>query len=405
MTGRRALGLLALSAVGALAAARFGFASRAAFVAGVALAVVASGMRYARVRRPIALLSGVLAAAGVGYLVTELHERLRGERPFPGTLAPVGLREVPNPPPPPPPGRPLVFVAWGDARGGASVFERVCDAIRTERPAFSIGLGDLIGMARPYQFEILRDELAATGVPAFVVPGNHDLDPYGSLGPYESVFGPSDWRFDVGDVSFFAVNSALGPVSEASARLFREAATAASGRGQRVVLFTHHPPFPPNGKPRKCMPQDDPNVQALQATLEAVHATTFSGDWHAHDVRTVGRVTQHVSGGAGSKLEYDGLHHYLRVTVTPTSIDVEKVDLPPRHESPTFADRWTTFREEAAYVARTDPVRMFTILFAGALALGALGSIVVPRRTDRSGAGAGSDARDAKGRGDPTAAP
>jgi hypothetical protein len=158
-------------------------------------------------------------------------------------------------------------------------------------------------------------------------------------------------------------------------------------------MFTHHPPFPPNGKPHKCMPQDDPNVKALQATLEAVHATTFSGDWHAHDVRTIGHVTQHVSGGAGSKLEYDGLHHFLRVTVTPTSIDVEKVDLPPRHESPDFDDRWTTFREEASYVARTDPWRVFTLLLGGGGALGALLSIALPRRADRP--------RTSKGPGEP----
>ena len=137
-----AFAFVACAALGAFWATRHGFDSRLAFVFGVAITGCATCAYFLRVPRRIALAAGVLAAAGVGLLVAATHERLRGERPFTGPAVSSAPYRVPRPPPPPPPDRPFVFIAWGDARGGASVFERERDAIRAERPAFSIGLGD-----------------------------------------------------------------------------------------------------------------------------------------------------------------------------------------------------------------------------------------------------------------------
>jgi hypothetical protein len=214
-----------------------------------------------------------------------------------------------------------------------------------------------------------------------VVPGNHDVDPFGSLAPFESVFGPSDWRFDVRDVAFFGVDSAAGPVAPAALARFVEGSRRAVAEGKRVVVFTHHPPFPPTARPDKGMPDAAPDVVALREALQRAKATVFSGNFHGYDRREVGAVTQVVSGGAGSALETDdGVHHLLVVTVTPTTIDVEKVDLPPRHETPTFADRWTTFLDEARWVAAEEPARAIPIGLGAGLALGALAGLVRRRR-------------------------
>ena len=83
-------------------------------------------------------------------------------------------------------------------------------------------------------------------------------------------------------------------------------------------------------------------------------------------------MTQYVSGGAGSTLEYPGLHHYLAVEVDTAGVRVEKVDLPPRHDSPEFADRWTTFRDEAAYASHSHVGWVLAVMFSGAAALGAV---------------------------------
>ena len=350
----------------------------AAAILGVALAAA----RLRSTRRFAAFATALVAGALGSFVVRHTHESLRGERPFvgrPAGSAAIGGAVVPGAG-----DGSLRFVAWGDARGGASVFERARAVIRERRPDFSIGLGDLVGMARLYQFEILKDQLAGTGVPFRVIPGNHDIDPFGSLAPYEAAFGPADWRLDVGNVTFLALDSAAGPVSDRSRATFVEAATRASAAGRRVIVFTHRPAFAPDGRTDKAMPQDDANVKAVQATLEAVHATTFSGNWHAFDRRTIGSVTQYVSGGAGSKLEYDGVHHVLEVVVDARGVRVEKLDLGPRHESPDFLDRWTTFREEATYVARARPGSALAAVFGAVTAIGALLSLAWTRRRGKA---------------------
>ena len=252
MNGRRALIALAASAAGAYAVARWGFASRPVFIGGAVVAVAGAAVTSRALARSVALAAAFVLGGSAYLATTDLHERLRGERHYegPDTFPDRTDLDIPKPPP----GRPLRFIAWGDARGGASIFERVREAIHARRPDFSIGLGDLIGMARVYQFEILREQLAATGVPGFVIPGNHDIDPFGSLGPYAHVMGSADWRFEIGDVAFLGLDSAAGPVSDRSRARFVDAAAAAAAAGKRVIVFTHHPPYPPTGRTDKCLP-------------------------------------------------------------------------------------------------------------------------------------------------------
>src|SRR6185503_8783710 len=108
-----------------------------------------------------------------------VHADLRGEKRDEGPMVTAPL------PSPPAGDAPATFAVWGDARGGADVLANVCEGIAREKPAWAVGCGDLVGMARVYQFEILKQRLAATGVPSFFVPGNHDLDPFDPLRPYE----------------------------------------------------------------------------------------------------------------------------------------------------------------------------------------------------------------------------
>ena len=181
-------------------------------------------------------------------------------------------------------------------------------------------------------------------------------------------------------MAFLGLDSAAGPVSDRSRARFVDAAAAAAAAGKRVIVFTHHPPYPPTGRTDKCLPQGAPNTKAIHTALEAAKATTFSGDFHGYDRREIGAVTQYVSGGAGSTLEYAGLHHYLWVEVDAAGVRVEKVDLPPRHESPELLDRWTTMRDEAAYAARTNTLSILAVIFGGAAGLGAFIGAALPRR-------------------------
>ena len=275
----------------------------------------------------------------------------------------------------------LRFAVWGDCRGGASVFERLVERVRERAPAFSVGIGDLVGMARAYQFEIVRDRLARTGAPAYVVPGNHDLDPFGTLRPYARVFGPRNWSFVERGTLFVGLDTAHGVLDPADVA-WLEATVSGRGPGApRVFLFCHHPLWMPASRDEKPLPEDAATAR-VKALCEAVEAHVFCSHFHGYDDRTVGRVRQITTGGAGARLEGEGPFHFVWVEVDDAGVRIERVDLGgPSTASPRL-DRWLTFLDEGAYAARHDPARVLLVAAGLALVLGGLGAALL-RRTPR----------------------
>ena len=414
------VGLVASYALFRFAAARSMFDTALAVVAAaIAGAVGAGAVR----RRAVRALIGValVGATVAGALV--LHERLRGERrddgPPPGTfpgLPPLELREaavvgadgdvarvramglspsVASPsdlrtprhvlengrhadPQRPPVVRPWRFAVYADCRGGATAFARVREEAARRRVAFAMGIGDLVGMARGYQFEVLRDQWADAGVPAFFVPGNHDVDPFGSTVPYERVLGPTRWTFDADGVRFVALDSSPRRLDDAQVAWAEALLRDRPPEIRHVVVFCHDPVFPPTNRPEKGLPQDAPATRRLQAALEAAGATLFCGSYHAFDERVVGRVVQRVTGGAGSRLEGPGGHHLLVVTVADAGLSVEKVDVLAASDVSPAVDRLLVFRDEAAWVARGLPLVFAALWLALAFGLGGLLSAAMP---------------------------
>jgi hypothetical protein len=292
--------------------------------------------------------------------------------------------------------RPWTFAVWADARGGADVFAKVRDVIAQRRPAFSVGVGDLVGMARRYQFEVLRDQMAGTSSPAFFVPGNHDVDPFGTLHPYRRVLGPPRWSFVEDGVLFLGLDTSSGRISDrdvawierweamhAKSNLVRERFGRPS---PSFVLFTHYPLFPPTGRPDKALPQDDDATRRVQAFAQRRRALVFCGSYHAYDRVEVGGATQVTTGGAGSKLEGPGGHHVLFVTVGASGLSVEKVDVPGT-SSPVHA-RLLVLRDEAAWVAREMPVRFARVWLLVAFAVGGALAAVAGGPSSRTAAAA-----------------
>jgi len=423
-----ALLLLCCGAAGLLFARQADALAVCAVVLGALAA--AAALRGARTR-------GVLLAALVGLAVAALvplalEATLRGERPDTGPdptvprtdprveeareawlLPGEGLRfratgpeplvraterfEITNRAAAPAPGSgPLRILVWGDCRSGVTVFEMLCDAIRERRPDFTVGLGDLVGMARTYQFAIVDGKLAATGVPAFVVPGNHDLDPFGTLRPYCRVFGPRNWSFVFRGTLFIGLDTARGFVDPADVRWME---SVVGGRGREaagVVLFCHHPLFEPHGHPEKPLPEDEA-TRALRDLVLREKIRVFASHYHGYDVTQAGGTVQVTTGGAGARPETDEPYHYVWVEIGPDGVAAERVDLAEQSAVSPLKDRLLVFRDEGAYAAGAYPLRVFVALLGLAVALGALALLVrrilVPRASGadlsrRSAAGA-----------------
>lgn len=323
------------------------------------------------------LVAAAVALVGAGAAVGTalwVHADLRGERRDEGPMVTAAL------PSPPAGDAPATFAVWGDARGGADVLERVCEGIAAARPAFSVGCGDLVGMARVYQFEILKKRLATTGVPAFFVPGNHDLDPFDTLRPYERALGPRNWSFEHAGALFVGFDSAH-PLPATADVAWMESTVRGRGRDAKaVVLFTHHPLFPPPGRKDKGMVQDTVPVRFLQALAQETKATVFSGDYHGFADFRVGAARQIVSGGAGSKLEMDVPHHWVLARVVGDGVEIERRDVGAASDFSQAADRLITFRDEGIWALGVFPVRAGLAIAGGAAFLVGLIGAVLPRR-------------------------
>lgn|GEM_PF-2071473 len=412
---RATVGLVLLGG-GAFASVRLAPPSLAPVGAAFALAVVGGVLVASTMSRALAVVTALALLGGGAALALTLHEDLRGERPDVGAdpleargdprvksaqgawlldadaerlrfratapSARVELRPdakatvtIENQGDGPSPTdlatkRPLRLLVWGDCRGGVTVLDRLCDAIRARKPDFTVGLGDFVGMARTYQFEILRDKLAATGVPAHLVPGNHDLDPFGTLRPYARVLGPTSWSFVLGDVVFLAADTADGTLKPGEVEGF-DRVLRAMPVPKRAVLFLHHPIWAPPEHEEKPLPADDPTTKRLRKILVRERATVFSSHWHGFDAAEHDGVLQVVTGGAGSRLEYDGTYHYVWVEIDEAGIRTEKVDLATQEEISATLDRWKTFRDEAFWAARRLPLRVLAPVAALAAGLGA----------------------------------
>ncbi|MCC7140174.1 MAG: metallophosphoesterase [Planctomycetes bacterium] len=391
-------------------------AATLALGAGLVAIAVAATLR----RRALRLGLGVVAAGAALALTLALHEALRGERRDAGDdplvartdprVARIGdawllpdaggalrvralgpapsIRTTPGTevvwenggPPgfaPPADGR-WRFAAFGDCRGGAGAFARLRRRVAASGAAFTVGLGDLVGMARTYQFEILRDQLAETGKPAFVLPGNHDLDPFGTDRPFARVFGPPRWTFVVGGVRFVAIDTARGHAAEEDVAWVEGLLAARDAAVRDVVLCSHYPVWPPTGRPDKPLPQDEPTTKRLQAAARAARALVLTGSYHAFDRTEHDGAVQVVTGGGGSKLEGPGGHHYVEIEVTPHGLRVEKVDVLDPADASQALDRVLVLRDEAAWVARHRFPRFLLHWTLAVLALGGLLAATLP---------------------------
>jgi hypothetical protein len=269
---------------------------------------------------------------------------------------------------------------WGDARGGADVLEKVVAEIARAKPAFSVGCGDLVGMARVYQFEILKKRLAATGAPAFFVPGNHDLDPFDTLRPYERALGPRNWSFERAGALFVGFDSAHPLPASDDVAWMQTTVRGRSRAAKAVVIFTHHPLFAPPGRPDKGMTQGTIPVRFLQALAQDAKATVFSGDYHGFADFRVGAARQVVTGGAGSKLEMDVPHHFVLARVVGDGVEIERKDVGRASDFSQAADRLITFRDEGIYALGVFPVRAGLAIAGFVVFLVGLVLLVLPRR-------------------------
>ncbi len=140
---------------------------------------------------------------------------------------------------------------------------RVAALVAEARPDAVVHLGDVphpVPGSSPHgaALAVARRTYQALGAPLYVVPGNHDVGdkPHAGIGApaagahhahFEATWGPAHQSVDLGDVHLALIDTPIlgtGTDREARQRVWLEGdLSAARTRGQRILAFTHYPPF------------------------------------------------------------------------------------------------------------------------------------------------------------------
>jgi hypothetical protein len=249
------------------------------------------------------------------------------------------------------------FTAWADSQGGWTTFRRIVDLMASRRPAFSVGVGDLVSEgADPAAWPVFVDALAPLARTSRIVPvaGNHDYDGYYNTlrsDLYEAWFDRRDatwFAWSCGPVRLAAIDLnrefPIG-ISEGSAQyqwLVSEMASAAWTGASWRILLVHQPPW---SKSWAGYDGDEPVRRLVERVGERYGLdAVIAGHSHAYEhlVRGSGDAAVHVfiTGGAGGSLEDAAAealsttteriavrHHFLHATASATSLTVEAIDL------------------------------------------------------------------------------
>jgi len=199
-------------------------------------------------------------------------------------------------------------------------FEKAIAAANRLRPAFVVITGDLThrqgDSAQIAEFHRIAAHLDRS-IPLYNVAGNHDvalpLSP-ASLTAYRRLFGPDYFTFESHSIRGIVINSSLikeptlAPAeSEAQARWLRSTITAAKARGQRIVVFQHHPWF----LARADEPDQYYNLplatrrEFLDLFEQNGVSHVFAGHYHRNALATDGALTMVTTGPVGKPLGAD----------------------------------------------------------------------------------------------------
>lgn len=249
----------------------------------------------------------------------------------------------------------VTFAVVGDTGDGSPEAAVLAHRLARNPPDFVLHVGDLAypsataAYLNERFFRVYRRLLATTTF--FVTPGNHDLDAGNAYHPFFAQTtlprspGGDQYAFDWGPVHFVSLSSrALGLDAGADAERAWIAADLARARERPWrIVFQHDPVYSPGekntvrGLRRTLVPILEAGRVQLLITGH-VHLYARAGASCVSDATA--RVVQVVSGGGSADLDPAVPHpafprivsrtSYLRVRVTPRTLDGKAIDLDGR---------------------------------------------------------------------------
>ena len=258
----------------------------------------------------------------------------------------------------------FTFAIIGDKTGGGQgnwhIFDRAIEEINELNPDFAITIGDHI-QGYIEDLDTIKsmwneyiEHISKLNIPAFLVPGNHDITNTIMYNYWKENLGKTYYSFDYKGCHFLVLNTEehQAPDKEAAEKALLDFALndiQKNREARHFFVFMHKPLWIDSNK-----------WGTIEEALKGIKATVFAGHWHQLMYEKKDDITYIVIGSTGAgitEIEVPQLgvfHHFAMVSVEdreaniaiikPGNILPENISVRETHQR--LRDSWVKFKPE-----------------------------------------------------------
>lgn len=202
-------------------------------------------------------------------------------------------------------------------------------AALTPQPDALLVAGDISEDGTPGSYALFREMVAPLGMPAYVIPGNHDArEPMRAAfaqDGYMPVAGPLDYAVDLGALTLVALDTLeegepYGTFSAGQCDWL--GGTLATLSGKPAIVMLHHPPFPTGAKMDEIGCRDGDAIGAVIAEFNNVEIV-LAGHFHRSMHRSWAGTMANICSSTAHQIGLDLAHRPgFKVFMEPPQIQL-----------------------------------------------------------------------------------
>jgi len=218
------------------------------------------------------------------------------------------------------------FAFVGDTHigsGGGFQLPSVVSRSKADGDSFLLLGGDMTDTGDDGQYKTFLAVLNSNSFPFYPCIGNHDIF-FGHWSTYKAYIGRSIYSFNAGIVHIAVLDTANGQIGEKQLQ-WLDSDLKASTKPFKIVVM-HYPPYVGAiGSIFQLSSEEEAAIFKDMLNQDGANLM-LAGHYHGYIDNTIGRARFIVSGGGNTILD-SGNAHYLKITVSPSGLDVRKVNL------------------------------------------------------------------------------
>ncbi|MFK8136802.1 MAG: metallophosphoesterase [Bdellovibrionales bacterium] len=218
------------------------------------------------------------------------------------------------------------FAIFGDVHMGTPVGNSLLEAIQSSKSGgdqFAILNGDITDSGKASSYDELVNTFAAESFEFRTAIGNHDIY-FNGWDNFKNKIGRSTYSFQADNVFFAVIDTANGLIGAGQLAWLEE--TLESNSSEHKVIVTHFSPYTGKHQSLWRLSSDEESAMLKDIAFRTNVDLVIGGHMHGYLDRTIGGVRYIVTGGTNKIPDLGSSQHYVRVTISGTNLNVQKIN-------------------------------------------------------------------------------